>query len=622
MVSFLSKPNAIRKKNQRLLNSQSHVIKYLFQRLYTPLYAFTRLYTPLYVVGASSLITIITVYEYKFVKQVTRVHQEARLVSRLEMSLALVIPLSRPGPVDGARSARREMNVLGVSALVSLQVPHISRCLVKGSGGEEASRGRNIPTPTTIRKSQTTTRVAPRTMAHSALLNITQHNSASLIITQHNSEFPSITEHNLSITQHHSESLSINQNHSASLSLTLKGINYKPPGLCRTVNPSCVGVMEGDRESFCGKPGHKADFCWTRLQPNKVKHERVQFRFSPHETLIFSRRVLRRTQTLVPFVPFCHKARVDLILGNDLAGGQMGNVTPPPVLRERPESTAELQQLVDDLPGVFPLCAVTRSMSMTNDHNVTPDVDDSLSLGLFANPIASQDISSAVNAVTGRVALIAAQEQDDSLRLLFDQHYISFLPHLLNTTKEKDFAARIWNGNLEWECDRKKKGKIKGKRMKQEGRRNKQEEGRRKEGGRNKRKEEGRKEEETRGRKKEGRKSRRKEEEGRHKKEEVKEDERKGWGRRGGNRRREIGALEAENFSLERQLFSYQKSIAYAHSRGAYVDDPAEEAGEYTHEGYANGKRDYHTADYTTRDYDYTYTALPDRAFSTDTDYA
>ncbi|KAG7176518.1 hypothetical protein Hamer_G028695 [Homarus americanus] len=40
--------------------------------------------------------------------------------------------------------------------------------------------------------------------------------------------------------------------------------------------------------------------------------------------------------------------------------------------------------------------------------------------GLFANPIASQDISSAVNAVTGRVALIAAQEQDDSLRLLFD----------------------------------------------------------------------------------------------------------------------------------------------------------------------------------------------------------
>ncbi|KAG7159593.1 hypothetical protein Hamer_G004247, partial [Homarus americanus] len=115
-------------------------------------------------------------------------------------------------------------------------------------------------------------------------------------------------------------------------------------------------------------------------------------------------------------------AGVDLKLGNDLAGGQMGNVTPPPVLQERPDSTAELQQLEDDMPVVFPLCAVTRFMSMTNDHNVTPVVDDSLSLeGLFANPIASQDISSAVNAVTGRVALIAAQEQDDSLRLLFDQ---------------------------------------------------------------------------------------------------------------------------------------------------------------------------------------------------------
>ncbi|KAG7156994.1 hypothetical protein Hamer_G027258, partial [Homarus americanus] len=115
-------------------------------------------------------------------------------------------------------------------------------------------------------------------------------------------------------------------------------------------------------------------------------------------------------------------AGLDLIVGNDLAGGQMGNVTPPPVLRERSESNAELQQLEDDMPGVFPLCAVTRSMSMTNDHNVTPVVDDSLSLEtLFANPIASQDISSAVNAVTGRVALIAAQEQDDSLRLLFDQ---------------------------------------------------------------------------------------------------------------------------------------------------------------------------------------------------------
>lgn len=37
--------------------------------------------------------------------------------------------------------------------------------------------------------------------------------------------------------------------------------------------------------------------------------------------------------------------------------------------------------------------------------------------------------------------------------------------------------------------------------------------------------------------------------------------------------KREISALQAENYSLERQLFSYQKSLAYASSRGHYSDD-------------------------------------------------
>ncbi|KAG7172974.1 hypothetical protein Hamer_G008479, partial [Homarus americanus] len=266
--------------------------------------------------------------------------------------------------------------------------------------------------------------------------------------------------------------------------------------------------------SFCGKPGHKAEFCWTRLQPNTGKPAMIVTEeantspvgvmaglskadsmpialvstkgearesavsvlasrdfdlfqesfvkdpdvgtFRPFlsqgtvevdgvetpvtilrdsgclQTLIkegvVAARKTDKTSFWAPFgvksscfsgianVACVHElpvAEVDIILGNDLAGGQMGNVTPPPMLRERPESTAELQQLEDDMP-------------VTNDHNVTPDVDDSLSLeGLFANPIASQDISSAVNAVTGRVALIAVQEQDDSLRLLFDQDLAS-----------------------------------------------------------------------------------------------------------------------------------------------------------------------------------------------------
>ncbi|XP_066959176.1 LOW QUALITY PROTEIN: uncharacterized protein [Macrobrachium rosenbergii] len=50
--------------------------------------------------------------------------------------------------------------------------------------------------------------------------------------------------------------------------------------------------------------------------------------------------------------------------------------------------------------------------------------------------------------------------------------------------------------------------------------------------------------------------------------------------------RREITALEAENFSLERQLFSYQKSIAYAHSRGGVVvNDPNNDYGHHRHHG-------------------------------------
>lgn len=46
--------------------------------------------------------------------------------------------------------------------------------------------------------------------------------------------------------------------------------------------------------------------------------------------------------------------------------------------------------------------------------------------------------------------------------------------------------------------------------------------------------------------------------------------------------KREINALQAENYSLERQLFSYQKSLAYASSRGQYSDEVP------TPDGYAH----------------------------------
>ncbi|PSN54091.1 hypothetical protein C0J52_03097 [Blattella germanica] len=72
--------------------------------------------------------------------------------------------------------------------------------------------------------------------------------------------------------------------------------------------------------------------------------------------------------------------------------------------------------------------------------------------------------------------------------------------------------------------------------------------------------------------------------------------------------RREIGALQAENYSLERQLFSYQKSIAYAHSRGTYSDDLA------TPDGRCEDDDEQY---YEDRAY-----SLGDRSLSTDTEYA
>lgn len=41
--------------------------------------------------------------------------------------------------------------------------------------------------------------------------------------------------------------------------------------------------------------------------------------------------------------------------------------------------------------------------------------------------------------------------------------------------------------------------------------------------------------------------------------------------------RREIAALQAENYNLERQVFSYQKSISYASARGQPSEDLPED---------------------------------------------
>lgn len=43
---------------------------------------------------------------------------------------------------------------------------------------------------------------------------------------------------------------------------------------------------------------------------------------------------------------------VDLIVGNDLAGSKIGEFSPPPVLQERPEASAVLQQLKTNMRHV------------------------------------------------------------------------------------------------------------------------------------------------------------------------------------------------------------------------------------------------------------------------------
>ena len=65
--------------------------------------------------------------------------------------------------------------------------------------------------------------------------------------------------------------------------------------------------------------------------------------------------------------------------------------------------------------------------------------------------------------------------------------------------------------------------------------------------------------------------------------------------------RKEITVLQSENYSLERQLFSYQRSLAMAQARS---QQPADDAvatpnGEYRHDHH----RDYYTRESSDTDY-------------------
>ncbi|KAK3875349.1 hypothetical protein Pcinc_019795 [Petrolisthes cinctipes] len=130
---------------------------------------------------------------------------------------------------------------------------------------------------------------------------------------------------------------------------------------------------------------------------------------------------------------------VDLILGNDLAGGNMGQPFSPPVLSERPQTSTELQQLETQEPHLFPLCAVTRSMAKSRqalesnqagssggeslaEEQVCLDIS-----GLFADQasVSTNCKSPAVKPMVGRAALIAAQQGDETLQPWIEQAHDS-----------------------------------------------------------------------------------------------------------------------------------------------------------------------------------------------------
>lgn len=78
--------------------------------------------------------------------------------------------------------------------------------------------------------------------------------------------------------------------------------------------------------------------------------------------------------------------------------------------------------------------------------------------------------------------------------------------------------------------------------------------------------------------------------------------------------RREIGALQAENYSLERQLFSYQKSIAYAHAHQHPQPHGTPRGG--SHSSHHSAENSY---DGSSNEHRHPFL---DRGVSTDTEYA
>ena len=111
-------------------------------------------------------------------------------------------------------------------------------------------------------------------------------------------------------------------------------------------------------------------------------------------------------EVIIGVVPSLPMKGITLLLGNDLAGGQV-TVTKKPVLVD------ETERLEDEFPGIFPACVVTRAQAR---HKRSLMEGDQVSLGeTFFGSLDEDKIADCQESLFGKSALIEAQQVDEEL---------------------------------------------------------------------------------------------------------------------------------------------------------------------------------------------------------------
>ena len=150
---------------------------------------------------------------------------------------------------------------------------------------------------------------------------------------------------------------------------------------------------------------------------------------------------------ILPSLPF---DGVHFLLGNDLAGSK---VEVNPLVTEKPIDNPNTDSIEQEIPGLFPSCAVTRSMShkMSTSDDVTTDVDfaDTYLSHIMNDDDTSHvtnDDSSAKQQTFSRSDLIREQNSDPDISCLFarsvDENDVSRDPVCFYT--KNDVLMRKW----------------------------------------------------------------------------------------------------------------------------------------------------------------------------------